>query len=176
MNFVESRPQQDELPELLQQLEKDFARILSRYQVPRQDAEDIVQDLVVLFLSKRAEIHTPGAWLTGTLRLRCLLYWRKRRSRLLDSMDEALLDLIADPKGPRQDRDDIQRDLSGAIRQLPERCRSFIRLRYGLDCDVPDVAKRLGYSPTGIRKIAARCLSALSGRILSAQRPLEVTK
>ena len=153
---------QDELPQLVDRLASEFARLFTYFRIPAQDAEDLLQDALVLFITKRQRIVTPDAWLIGTLRFRCLLYWRKRRRRLLEAVDETLLLELAGGSPPRQENDDLARDLSGAIGRLPDRCRSLLRLRYGLGCDDPEVAHRLGYSPTGIRKIAHRCLSALT--------------
>lgn len=176
MNIVKQNPTTEELPALLEQLHGEFSRILNRFQIPPQDAEDLVQDLLVLYLTKKNEIASPAAWLAGTLRMRCLLFWRKRRRRLMQSIDEGLLQELPVPGELRQNRDDVSRDLSSAIRQLPRRCRSLLRLRYGLDCDMPEIAEKLGYSATSVRKIASRCLSALSGQLLAAERHLEAAK
>ena len=162
---------QEELPQLADKLGTEFARLFSYFKIPKQDAEDLLQDAFVLFITKRAQIVTPEAWLIGTLRYRCLLYWRKRRRRLLEAVDETLLLELAGASSPRQENDDLARDLSGAIGRLPDRCRSLLRLRYGLGCDDPEVAHRLGYSPTGIRKIAHRCLSALTIQMLASGYP-----
>lgn len=157
---------QDDLPQLVERLAPEFARLFTYFRVPAQDAEDLLQDTLLLYLTKRPQIVTSDAWLVGTLRYRCLLYWRKRRRRLLEAVDEALLLELAGSTPARQENDDLARDLSGAIGRLPGRCRSLLRLRYGLGCDDPEVAQRLGYSPTGIRKIAHRCLSALTHQML----------
>jgi len=157
---------QDDLPQLVERLASEFARLFTYFRIPAQDAEDLLQDTLVLYLTKRPQIITPDAWLIGTLRFRCLLYWRKRRRRLLEAVDEALLLELAGSTPARQDNDDLARDLSGAIGRLPNRCRSLLRLRYGLGCNDPEVAERMGYSPTGIRKIAQRCLSALTHQLL----------
>ena len=167
---------QDELPQLVDQLESEFARLFTYFRVPAQDAEDLLQDALVLYITKRSQILAPEAWLIGTLRYRCLLYWRKRRRRLLEAVDEALLLELAGGTSPRQENDDLARDLSGAIGRLPDRCRSLLHLRYGLGCDDPEVAQRLGYSPTGIRKIAQRCLSALTHQMLAGGYPVAVAK
>jgi RNA polymerase sigma factor (sigma-70 family) len=151
-------------------LEPEFARILSYFRVPAEDGEDILQDVFLVFLSHRNEIRTPDAWLVGTLRMRCRVYWRGRRRRLLEALDGTLLEELAGSEGPPQEAQDITRDLSRAIRKLPRRCRSLIQLRYGLGCDDPEVAANLGYSSNSIRKIASRCLSALSNQILSRER------
>lgn len=163
---------QDELPQLVDRLESEFLRLFAYFRIPAQDAEDLLQDAFVLFITKRSQIVTPDAWLVGTLRYRCLLYWRKRRRRLLEVVDETLLMELAGGSAPRQENDDLARDLSGAIGRLPDRCRSLLRLRYGLGCDDPEVALRLGYSPTGIRKIADRCLSALTNQMLASGFPM----
>ncbi|MEO8197684.1 MAG: sigma-70 family RNA polymerase sigma factor [Thermoanaerobaculia bacterium] len=163
---------QDELPQLVDRLESEFARLFTYFRIPEQDAEDLLQDALVLFITKRPKIVVPDAWLIGTLRFRCLLYWRKRRRRLLETVDETLLMELAGGIPPRQNNDDLARDLSGAIGRLPDRCRSLLRLRYGLGCDDPEVAHRLGYSPTGIRKIAHRCLSALTHQMLASGYPM----
>ena len=75
---------QDELPQLVDRLESEFARLFTYFRIPAQDAEDLLQDALVLFITKRPQIVSPDAWLIGTLRYRCLLYWRKRRRRLLE--------------------------------------------------------------------------------------------
>ncbi len=158
---------QDDLPQLVEKLASEFARLFTYFRIPAQDAEDLLQDALVLYITKRPQIVTPDAWLIGTLRYRCLLYWRKRRRRLLEAVDDALLQELSGSTSPRQENDDLARDLSGAIGRLPDRCKSLLRLRYGLGCDDPEVALRMGYSPTGIRKIAHRCLSALTHQMLA---------
>jgi RNA polymerase sigma factor (sigma-70 family) len=158
---------QDDLPQLVERLAPEFARLFTYFRIPAQDSEDLLQDALVLFITKRPQIVSPDAWLIGTLRYRCLLYWRKRRRRLLEAVDEVLLMELAGSSPPRQENDDLARDLSGAIGRLPDRCRNLLRLRYGLGCDDPEVAQKLGYSPTGIRKIAHRCLSALTHQMLA---------
>lgn len=171
MSALDPGRSENELPQLLDRLEAEFARLFGYFRIPMQDAEDLLQDALLLFITKRAQIHSPEAWLIGTLRYRCLLYWRKRRRRLFETVDETLLEELAGGSLPRQENDDLARDLSGAIGRLPDRCRSLLRLRYGLGCDDPEVAHRLGYSPTGIRKIANRCLSALTHQMLAGGYP-----
>ena len=171
MSALDPGRNQDELPQPADRLASEFARIFGFFRIPVQDAEDLLQDTFVLFITKRRQIVSPDAWLIGTLRFRCLLYWRKRRRRLLETVDETLLMELAGGSSPRQENDDLARDLSGAIGRLPDRCRSLLRLRYGLGCDDPEVALRLGYSPTGIRKIAHRCLSALTLQMLAGGYP-----
>ena len=56
----------------------------------------------------------------------------------------------------------MRRDLAMTIERLPERCRSLLALRYSQGYEPPELAKRLGYSPTSISKTTNRCLAALT--------------
>jgi len=163
----------DELPALLERVSPDLARVLYRFRIPAQDSDDLLQELVVQFLENRRRVESPEAWLVGTFKFRCALYWRRRRRNLVEAIDGAILDELAGGSPARQEHDDLSRDLSRAIDELSERCRSFIRLRYGLGYENPEVAERLGYSKTGIRKISSRCLDALTDEILSIEPAME---
>jgi DNA-directed RNA polymerase specialized sigma24 family protein len=62
-----------------------------------------------------------------------------------------------------------------AFSRLPERCRTVLRLRYGLGYEPKEVADRLGYSRLSIGKVTNRCFKALLVAILEEQecRPPE---
>jgi RNA polymerase sigma factor (sigma-70 family) len=161
-------PQDDELPALLESLESEVRRVLVRFRVPSQDAEDLLQDTLLVFLTKRPSITAPGAWILAALRHRCLVYWRSRRRRLLEAIDGSLLEEMAGPGPDDHGRSDLARDLSGALSHLPDRCRSVLRLRYGLECDSREIATRLGYQASTVRQVTLRCLSALSRQLLAS--------
>lgn len=153
------------LEELLRVLQRRLERILFRYQIPPEDSEDVLQEAVLTLIYKRSKIRDPEAWLVATLRNRCLMYWRSRRSRLYDSVDMAILELVAKPGATPQESQEIQADLERAIAELPDRCRSLLRLRYGLGYKPAEVAERMGYQPSSIRKITTRCLAALTRQL-----------
>jgi RNA polymerase sigma factor (sigma-70 family) len=136
--------------------------LFAHYQVPPQDTEDIVQQALLALLYQRQAIRDPEAWLIGTLRNKCLLYWRERRRNLYDAVDAAALEVMAEPMAPEQEGVDVRRDLEMAIERLPERCRTLLSLRYSQGYEPPELAKRLGYSPTSISKTTNRCLAALT--------------
>jgi RNA polymerase sigma factor (sigma-70 family) len=171
VSYLEPRRSPDELPELMIRLEPRIASVFSRFHVARQDAEDILQDVLLQYILRCQTIVSPESWLMGTLRNNCLLYWRKRRRALLEAVDSGLLVALAGTEQARQENDDLSRDLSRVVGRLPERCRSILKLRYRLGCDDPEVADQLGYSPTGIRKITQRCLLALTTRMLESGFP-----
>lgn len=153
------------LEDLLKTLQRRLERILFRYQIPPEDSEDVLQEAVLTLIYKRSKIRDPEAWLVATLRNRCLMYWRSKRSRLYDAVDVSILDLVAKPGGTPQSRHEVQADLERAISELPERCRSLLRLRYGLGYKPAEVAERMGYQASSIRKITTRCLAALTRQL-----------
>jgi len=69
------------------------------------------------------------------------------------------------PLAPEQEDADVRRDLATAIERLPERCRALLSLRYNHGYEPPEVALRLGYSPTSISKTTTRCLAALTRQL-----------
>jgi RNA polymerase sigma factor (sigma-70 family) len=149
-------------------MEPRLKRVLSRYRIPAQDVDDLLQDTFLIMISKWGSIRNPEAWLLGTLANRCILYWRKHRSRLWDLVDSAILELLADVEAPPQEKADLRYDLDTLLSRLPDRCRSVLRLRYGFGCSTAEAAERTGYCKSSIRKVTRRCLAALTEQLLGA--------
>lgn len=156
------------LEELLERVEPKLKRILFRYKIPAQDADDLLQETFLIMVSKAGSIRNPEAWILATLSNRCVIYWRKQRSRLWDVVDTAILELLADAEAPAQERTELRHDLDSLLSQLPDRCRSVLRLRYGLGCSTAEAAERTGYCKSSIRKVTRRCLSALTQQLLGS--------
>jgi len=150
------------LEQFLKSVRPRLRTLFAHYQVPLQDTEDIVQQALLALLYQRQGIRDPEAWLMGTLRNKCLLYWRERRRTLYDAVDAAVLEVMAEPMAPEQEGADVRRDLEMAIERLPARCRVLLSLRYRQGYEPPELAERLGYSPTSISKTTNRCLAALT--------------
>lgn len=140
--------------------------LFAHYKIPPQDTEDILQQALLALLYQRQTIRDPEAWLLGTLRNKCLLYWREQRRKLYDNVDAAVLECMAQPMAPAQEGADLRRDLENALELLPERCRSLLSLRYRHGYEPPELAERLGYSPASISKITTRCLAALTRQMV----------
>lgn len=151
---------------ILEKAQPRLRAILARTKIPPQDAEDLLQQTFLSFLQARAEICSPEAWLAGTLRKRCLLYWRARRRRLYDAVDTTLLEWIAEPQEPRQERAVLLDNLRKMIEQLHPRCRGILTLRYQLGLEPKELADRLGYSPASVSKITIRCLAAVTRKLV----------
>ncbi len=170
-----SCPGPDDRPEVEAYFQDIFERIrpraqglLYRYHIPRQDADDLLQQALLVLFTKYGEVRYPEAWILGTLRNQCLRYWRRHRMRASDPLDDDLLERLGEPLPPRQELGDLRRDLELAIARLPERHRAVLRLRFGFGLGAAEIASRLDYRPASIRKILNRCLAAL-GRELSGE-------
>jgi RNA polymerase sigma-70 factor (ECF subfamily) len=157
----------DGFEHLLARLEPTMRSTLGWFGIPFEDGEDLLQQTFLTFLYKRQEIHNPEAWLLGTLRRRCLMYWRKRRRDKVQHVDAAVLELIAERRRPDQEICDLRSDLNRVLEKLPTRCRSLLQLRYSTGLSPVEAAEALGYRSSGIYKIIDRCLSAFSRQLLA---------
>ena len=83
-------------------------------------------------------------------------------------MDTAILEPPADAEAPAQEKEELRYDLETFLSELPERCQSLLRLRYGLGCSAAETAEQLGYRKSSIRKVTQRCLATLTQRLLGA--------
>lgn len=162
------RPElREPLNQLLLKVRPSLERVLRHYDVPPEDADDILQDTQLTLLYKWDKVQSPEAWLIGTVRKKCIVYWRKRRGRVCEAVDAAILDLLSEPQRPAQPRRDLTRDIRRVIVRLPQRCQRLLTLRYGLGYGPSEVAAKMGYQPSSIRKITNRCLSALSRELIT---------
>jgi RNA polymerase sigma-70 factor, ECF subfamily len=148
--------------DFLHEVQPKLAQILSRYRIPSQDAEDVLQETLLTYVHKADEVRNPEAWLIVTLRNRCLIYWRRKRKQFYQAVDAAILELLSEPEAPSQQRAELHYDLERLLSRLPDRCRSLLELRYGLGCSSTEVADRLGYRQSSIRKVTSRCLQSLT--------------
>jgi RNA polymerase sigma factor (sigma-70 family) len=156
------------LESFLRKVQPRLKTLFARYRIPSQDTEDILQQALLALVYQRPSIRDPEAWLVGTIRNKCLLYWREHRRKLYEAVDAAVLEFIAEPTAPAQEGVELRRDLESLLERLPERCRSLLALRYRQGYEPPELAQRLGYSPSSISKITTRCLAALARQLITA--------
>lgn len=157
---------EESFDELLERLRPRLKQILYRYQVPPEDAEDILQEALLATVLKWERIRNPEAWLVVTLKNRCLIYWRRRRGSLCTPMDTVALELLSEPEDPPQEREHLRWDLNSLIeKNLPSRHRDLVRMRYLMGHTPSEVAERLGYQQSSVRKLASRALARLSEQV-----------
>jgi len=156
---------------VLLELQPRMEAILRRYQIPAQDAEDLVQEIFVSFVRQYHNVQTPEAWLTNALKYQCLLYWRRRRQQLCEAVDTGLLEFLAANQPPDAENDDRIRDLEKFLLRIPPRCQRILRLRYGLGFTPKEVAGELGYQHSSVSNIVRRCVATLTAKMLGADSP-----
>jgi RNA polymerase sigma-70 factor (ECF subfamily) len=138
--------------------------ILRHYRIPPEDAEDVLQDIYLLLVYKWESVRSPENWLIGATKNRCIMYWRRRRRMQSRTAEVETLEHFAEP--PPQKTAELHLDINRAFARLPERCRTVLRLRYGLGYEPKEVADRMGYSRLSIGKVTNRCFKALVSAIL----------
>jgi RNA polymerase sigma factor (sigma-70 family) len=159
----------DALPELYERLRPRLRRVLHGYRVPPQDAEDLVQTTFLLAIAKWDELRDPEAWLVGTLKKRCILYWRRRLVNEERQVQLSESDLACSVE-PRHDLRDQLCDLGKAWHQLTHAQRNLLALRFLLGMSPQEVAQAMGLAHGSVRRTAYRALEHLRGE-LGTRRP-----
>ena len=154
--------------EFFKEVEPKLKRLLTKYGIPCEDVEDILQSSLLALVYQWERVHDPESWLFGTVRRHCLMYWRTNRRRIYSAVDATILEWLSGPIAPAQEKTDLLCDLEKLIDRLPPRCRSLLRLRYQLGYEPLEVADKLGYRASSIGKITNRCLTALSNELLAS--------
>lgn len=163
-----SSPSSDALEELLDRVRPRIKRILGRYRVPPQDVEDLVQEALLSTVRRWSRLREPEGWLVGAVRHQCLMYWRGRRRRLYDSVDDLLLELLAEPVASPAERVDRARDLERLMPRISPRCRALLELRYSLGLGPTEIAAKMGYRKGSMTNLTQRCVAALTRVLVAA--------
>ena len=162
-------PRLREIEAIVSRVRPDFVRILRTFRIPSEDARDLVQNVYVTFLEKSDSVADPERWMIGALRRECLHFLRTERHKLYEAIDDALLDLVVCTDVVPQERESLLAALARRIRDLGERCRELLRLRFRLGCDRFETADQLRLRPSSIGTLEKRCLAALSERLLATE-------
>jgi RNA polymerase sigma factor (sigma-70 family) len=157
-------PAPEDLAALVVRIRPRLRAVLARYRIPPQDAEDVLQESFLVALVKWESILCIESWLLGTLRLKCALYWKRRRTDRLQGMEAEALEELCAPLPPQQEHEERRLDLESLTCDLDTRHRAALWLRFGEGLRSHEVATELGFSPTSIRKVTYRCLEKVQRR------------
>jgi RNA polymerase sigma factor (sigma-70 family) len=149
------------LEEFLERMRPRLKRVLKSYDIPKQDVEDLLQETLLDALRKWDTIHNVEAWLLGTLRYKCSNYWKKLRAEPVQAVDPPMLEDLSAPQPPAQEQEEVLIDLRSLTQGLGKRHRAALWLRFGLGLSTGEVARRLGYCPSSIRKLTGRSMARL---------------
>src|SRR5881227_3914322 len=103
MSTLDHPQVESSLEGFLKQVRPRLKAVFTRYRIPAQDTEDILQQALMALVYRREGIRDPEAWLLGTVRNKCLLYWREQRRKIYDAVDAVVLDAMAEPLHPAQE-------------------------------------------------------------------------
>lgn len=155
-------------------LEPEIERVLVRFRIPSEDAQELLDEVLLSLLTKRDRIRDPQRWLLRTLRNRCLLYWRVRRRRLHRVVDSGLLTMLTSPEVPEEEKEALREELRSLLPGIHAGCREILTRRYGLEESAlrPDPRPWDAKDETAERVL--HCLEALARRFARGQPPDEL--
>jgi RNA polymerase sigma-70 factor (ECF subfamily) len=133
------------------------------------EANELVQEVFLRALSRLGQLRRPDrlcAWLIGIARSQGIEYRRqagRRRRRFLPLVDEAV-------SAVEQGTNETIELVRAAVRELPERERLAIHIRYL--CDEPAAAahRAIGLSPSGFYKLLERARRRLRARLIQVEK------
>jgi RNA polymerase sigma-70 factor (sigma-E family) len=123
-------------------------------------AEDIAQEAFIRVLGRFADLRRPEAFRTYLMRTVVSLTKNHFRRRALERR-HASANLPSPLEAP--DRDD---ELLGALKQLPERQRAAVVLRYCEDLSEHQTAEILNTSTKAVKSLVTRGLAALREEVV----------
>lgn len=162
---------QDAWSALIDKYRKLIYSIPVKWDLPREDANDIFQSVCVDLYSELSRLREPRAlpkWLIQTTLHKCAKY-RRQQSRLSDEEitdDSAFSDAGADAIVAEVQQEQILRD---SIAAVAGRCAEMIQMLF---FDTParsyaEIAQELGLATGSIGFIRGRCLDRLKKQLLS---------
>ncbi len=157
---IEPEPEES-LDALVQRIRHRLKLVLRGYDIPFQDAEDLLQDSLLEALRKWDTIYNKESWLLGTLRFKCSNYWKRIRTKTPQMMDLPDLEELCPPLPPPQEKRDEALDLRQSLSGLDPRHRKALWLRFAMGFTPQEVADRLGYCHSSVRKLTQRAVNRL---------------
>lgn len=157
----EPDPTDESLDALVRRIRHRLKTVLRNYDIPFQDAEDLLQDSLLEALRKWDTIYNKECWLIGTLRFKCSNYWKRLRTKIPQSMTMPQLEELCEPLPPPQEKQDEALDLRYTLRSLDPRHRKALWLRFAMGFTPKEVADRLGYRQSSVRKLTHRAVVRL---------------
>ena len=164
-------------PSLAHERDAVLAYVMSRG-VPRNEAEDLVQEVfLVLYRHKAAglTILLPKAYLRGIAANLVKRHWasKAKRRHCESVVPDALLEAVGDPDaGPaaRANEAELAAKALEALDQLQsQRCKDVIRMRYWQGRTYRDIAAELGVSKRSVEHYEQRGLRLM--RLFLAAQP-----
>jgi RNA polymerase sigma factor (sigma-70 family) len=151
-------------------------RVFAQYRIPHQDAEDLLQEALIVTFKRWDDIRHKEGWLVVTLRFKCSIYWREKQGSRLQGVDPSFLEVLSEAVPPEQEREEMHWDLEELFDCLEERHSALLRLRYLHGYSTAECAEILGYNVSSVRKLCGRAVVKMlrrldEGRFGAGSRP-----
>src|SRR5258708_4634371 len=89
MNFLEDAREAGDWCEVPPGAARALAAVVRAFAIPEADAEDVIQDVLLVYVVKRQSVESPLPWLYQVARHRCQQYWSAKRRAREESIDLA---------------------------------------------------------------------------------------
>ncbi len=161
---MSGRPDSAEISALLEQCRPGLKAVIRRWHLPPADAEDVVQQALLVALGQWTQIRNPAAWLPGVVERIC-------RNRTRTALYAEVVGFEANrwddrlSVAPAQHHWELLADLERLSDQLPAHYRRVLALRYFWGMTNDEVAPLVGVSPASVRKVVGRSLAVISARL-----------
>lgn len=141
------------------------------------DAEDVTQDALLTMMTSLDRYRPQAnarfsAWVMTIALNTARRRFRRRRPELTATGEVPdVVDMSAPDPAERLDRTRERRALLIALRELTERDRTIVSLRYGAELNASEIAAAVGVEPAAVRKTLERARTRLGERIETLLNP-----
>ena len=136
-------------------------RVLRWKHVPPEDAEDVIQDMILALLATRWDkVRNPEGFLLGVLVRKCGVYWYKRLRLQLVPLGEGVDERVQDPDGGAAASLELRDMIDKALPSLTPGQRDLLRLRYLEGKRYKDLERELALTHGRCRRGVQRGLKA----------------
>lgn len=136
-------------------------RVLASYEIPTEDAEDVLQESLLALMLRWKDTHSPEDYLLGILRYKCAAYIRQRyEERHVVRLDQAALEAIAGGSPPVQEALARTFDIATICERLSVQQSCVIVLRW-MGFTHREIGKVCGRETATVRQDAARAIDRL---------------
>ena len=133
------------------------------------EAEDIVQDALVVVFGRKAQFPTPGHAESYVRRTIASRFVDSRRGRQRQRLRELRADREGTPSPKPPDASVVERlDVEAALAALAPRVRACIVLRYLADQSIAETAQALGLSVGAVKRYVSDGIAALNATLGSS--------
>lgn len=127
-------------------------------------AEDLLQNVARVLWEKLSEYDESrpfGAWATGVAQLE-VLKWRQRVARLRETISAEAMQLLGETAVEHAaDVNEQYYFLAECLQALGGSARAVLEMKYGQDCKIRDIARRLEKTIASVEMILVRSRRAL---------------